>query len=98
MKAVLVAAALVVAVPLSVAAQQNSKPSDKSKTQAKGKKSPAVKPANNANCPVGGAPVGSMQEGSHIVYKGYKVGLCCDGCKNKFNSDPDAYLNKALGR
>lgn len=68
-------------------------------TSVSGDKTPkGVKAAGNANCPVSGAPVGSMQAGSHIVYKGYKVGLCCDGCKGRFNSNPDSYLNAALGR
>lgn len=76
----------------------SKKDAAKSKAKKSGAQATAVKPANNANCPVGGAPVGSMQPGSHIIYKGYNVGLCCDGCKAKFNSNPEAYLAKALGR
>lgn len=56
----------------------------------------AVKPVNNANCPVSGHPVGSMQPGSHIVYKGYHIGLCCDSCKGRFNQNADAYLQAML--
>lgn len=56
----------------------------------------AVRPVNNPNCPVSGHPVGSMQPGSHIVYKGYHIGLCCDSCKGRFNQNADAYLQAML--
>lgn len=83
-----------------VSGKQSSTETADSSTKKKGstKKKAAVKNAGNANCPVGGSPVGSMQAGSHIVYKGYKVGLCCDGCKGRFMQDPDTYLRKALGK
>lgn len=55
-----------------------------------------VKPINNPNCPVSGHPVGSMQKGSNVVYKGYQVGLCCDGCIGRFNQNADAYLQALL--
>lgn len=55
-----------------------------------------VTPVNNANCPVSGQPVGSMQKGSNVVYKGYQVGLCCDGCIERFNQNADAYLQELL--
>jgi len=50
---------------------------------------------NNTNCPVSKMPVGSMEPGAAIVYKGVKIGLCCSGCKETFQKDPDAYLEKA---
>lgn len=50
---------------------------------------------NNTNCPVSKMPVGSMEPGAAIVYKGVKIGLCCSGCKDTFQKDPDAYLEKA---
>lgn len=60
------------------------------------KKKPAVKNVGNTTCPVSGHPVGSMQAGSSVTYKNYRVGLCCDSCKQRFLSDPDTYLQKAL--
>ncbi len=72
-----------------------AKPADKSTTATAGAASADAKEVNNKNCPVSGAAVGSMQAGSHIVYKGHKIGLCCDGCIGKFNADPDKYLQVA---
>lgn len=66
--------------------------STKPKSEAK---APAIKNVKNVNCPIGGGAVGSMQEGSHVIYKGYRVGLCCDGCSKAFNEDPDKYLKIA---
>lgn len=53
---------------------------------------------NNADCPISGKATGSMEKGANVVYKGYKVGLCCTGCTEKFNADPDAYLSKLLSQ
>jgi len=55
-----------------------------------------IKLANNANCPISGDPVGSMQAGASVTYGGYKVGLCCMGCEKSFLKDADANLKKAL--
>jgi len=55
-----------------------------------------IKLANNANCPISGSPVGSMQAGAHVDYNGYRVGLCCMGCEKKFLKDADAILKKVL--
>ena len=54
-----------------------------------------VKLVGNKNCPVSNMPVGSMEPGAAIVYKGQKIGLCCSGCKVTFNKDPETYLKKA---
>jgi hypothetical protein len=54
-----------------------------------------VKPVNNEICPISGQKVGSMEPGANIVYDGYKVGLCCSGCKEKFMKDPATNLKKA---
>jgi len=109
MKQMLLAVALAVAIP-TVSFAQDTKSDDKTTTKTrttakkkdegkkKEKSAGAVKDAGNANCPISGAPVGSMQAGSHVVYNGYKVGLCCDGCQGRFNQDPEANLKKALGR
>ena len=55
-----------------------------------------VKLVGNRNCPVSNMPVGSMEPGAAIVYKGQKIGLCCNGCKTTFDKDPETYLKKAL--
>lgn len=63
-----------------------------------GKQSAAWQDAGNANCPISGKPVGSMQAGASVTHAGYKVGLCCMGCEGAFNEDPDANLKKALAK
>lgn len=71
------------------------KTSAKDKATTATKKKEAVKELGNTLCPISKHPVGSMQKGSGLTYKGYKVGLCCDGCSKKFNSDPEAYFKIA---
>lgn len=68
------------------------------KKVVEGKQSAAVLDAGNANCPISGKPVGSMQAGASVTHAGYKVGLCCMGCEGAFNKDPDANLKKALAK
>ncbi len=80
---------------VSESATTSTRAAGKKAAKKNGKKA-ALKAAGNANCPVSGHPVGSMQPGSHVVYKGYKVGLCCDSCKERFMGDADANLQKAL--
>lgn len=55
-----------------------------------------IKEAGNTICPITGSKVGSMEKGAHVDYKGYRVGLCCNGCKEKFLAAPDENLKKAL--
>lgn len=44
--------------------------------------------------PVCGVPV-DMNNPKHVVdYKGEKVYFCCDGCKVKFDAEPDKYMKK----
>jgi YHS domain-containing protein len=57
-----------------------------------------MKEAGNKICPITGSKVGSMEEGAHVEYKGYRVGLCCNGCKEKFLTAPEENLKKALER
>lgn len=54
-----------------------------------------VKVLGNTKCPVSGMGVGSMEPGAALVYKGTKVGLCCNGCTPMFMKDPEAGLKKA---
>jgi xanthine dehydrogenase accessory factor len=46
--------------------------------------------------PVCGIPI-DMNNPKHIVdYKGEKVYFCCDGCKIKFDAEPEKYMRKAF--
>ncbi|KAA9036519.1 YHS domain-containing protein [Ginsengibacter hankyongi] len=46
--------------------------------------------------PVCGVPV-DINNPKHIIeYHGEKVYFCCDGCKVKFEQDPEKYMNKAI--
>jgi hypothetical protein len=56
----------------------------------------AVKNANNPMCPVSGKAVGSMVAGAHADHKGYRVGLCCPACSEKFMAQADRNLNAVL--
>ena len=56
----------------------------------------AIKMAKNEICPISGSKSGSMEKDAHVDYGGYRVGLCCSGCVEKFMKDPDANLKKAL--
>jgi len=55
-----------------------------------------IKQAGNTVCPITGSKVGSMEKGAHVDYQGYRVGLCCNACKEKFLAAPDENLKKAL--
>jgi len=45
-------------------------------------------------CPVGGGPLGSMGMPYKVTVKGRDVYLCCKGCKESIEKDPDMYLAK----
>lgn len=45
-------------------------------------------------CPVGGGALGSMGMPYKVTVKGRDVFLCCKGCKDSIESDPDKYLAK----
>jgi YHS domain-containing protein len=45
--------------------------------------------AINDTCPVTGRPVAP---GKVASYKGKSIGLCCSGCKSKFEKNPDKYI------
>lgn len=64
--------------------------------QASGAGAGEIKEAGNTICPITGSKVGSMEKGAHVDYKGYRVGLCCNGCKEKFLAAPEENLKKAL--
>jgi xanthine dehydrogenase accessory factor len=55
----------------------------------------AAKPSYYIN-PVCGVPV-DRNSPKHIVdYKGEKIYFCCDGCKVKFDAEPEKYMMKNL--
>lgn len=94
--AALIIGGVAVTAPLQGLAE-STKPASPAESKPKAKpKKPSVKAVNNAHCPVTGSAIGSMGEGTSATYKGYKVSLCCNGCANKFNANPDAYLQAAL--
>lgn len=45
-------------------------------------------------CPVMGNPI---DKNIFVNYKGNKVYFCCKGCIEKFQSEPDKYMNKLKG-
>ena len=90
--------ALAIALAAPAFAQEQKAPAEAQKSaevKAQPAKSDAPKEVGNKRCPISGAPVGSMQKGSHVDYNGYRVGLCCDGCKKAFMAKADESLKKA---
>ncbi len=57
---------------------------------------PPIKNARNSVCPISGNAVGSMVAGAHVDYGGYRVGLCCPSCTEKFMSHADENLKAAV--
>jgi hypothetical protein len=45
-------------------------------------------------CPVSGNPLGSMGKPVEVTVKGRRVFLCCDGCREEIEKEPDKYLAK----
>jgi YHS domain-containing protein len=45
-------------------------------------------------CPVSGEVLGSMGKPFKVTVKGQTFFLCCDGCQEDLNKDPDKYLAK----
>lgn len=45
-------------------------------------------------CPVTGEKIGGMGKPVVSEYKGREVRFCCEGCKPKFEAEPDKYLKK----
>ena len=44
-------------------------------------------------CPVSGEGLTSMGGPFVLDHKGAKVKLCCEGCKEDFNADPEKYCS-----
>ncbi len=45
-------------------------------------------------CPVTGEPLGSMGKPQKITVIGKEVFICCAGCEEKLNEEPEKYLAK----
>jgi Cu(I)/Ag(I) efflux system membrane fusion protein len=45
-------------------------------------------------CPVSGELLGSMGKPFKVTVKGRTFFLCCDGCQEELNKDPDKFLAK----
>ncbi|MCY2995825.1 MAG: hypothetical protein NTY19_49450 [Planctomycetota bacterium] len=45
-------------------------------------------------CPVTDKPLGTMGKPYKVQVKGQTVFLCCDGCEEELQKDPDKYLTK----
>jgi len=43
-------------------------------------------------CPVTGHLLGSMGAPCQVTHKGQSAFLCCKGCEEQFNADPEKYL------
>ncbi len=72
---------------------RNNLPASFAFTQFDDTRTEAGKPKFYIN-PVCGVPV-DISNPKHIIeYKNEKVYFCCDGCKVKFEQDPEKYMNK----
>jgi YHS domain-containing protein len=45
-------------------------------------------------CIVAGSKLGSMGDPFVMIHEGQEVKFCCEGCKPKFEADPEKYLTK----
>jgi len=52
---------------------------------------PAAGPAINKICPVDDKPV---DRDVFVIYKGQKIGFCCEDCVKDFKEDPERYIAK----
>ena len=50
------------------------------------------------SCPVSGEGVESMGGAFVVEHKGQKVKLCCEGCNEDFEKDPQKYLDILAGK
>lgn len=56
-----------------------------------------IKTESQSVCPIMGGVVDKKTaeaEGLVREYKGRKYYFCCDGCPEKFDVDPESYINK----
>ena len=60
-------------------------------TQPADAKALAKQPAVNKFCAVEGGDK-AVDQDSFVMYKGMKIGFCCEDCKKDFNEDPEKYV------
>ncbi|HET9126795.1 MAG TPA: YHS domain-containing protein [Propionibacteriaceae bacterium] len=48
----------------------------------------------NQQCPVCGNPVDSQQSPT-ATYNGETYRFCCEGCRDRFQADPESYVGQA---
>lgn len=53
--------------------------------------------ASQGLCPVSGEGLASMGGPFLVEHKGQKVKLCCEGCKEDFEADPEKFLKIVAG-
>ncbi len=58
---------------------------------AKPAENASIVDVNNQVCPVMGGPVSGKD---FVVYEGKRYGLCCPGCAEEFNKNPEKYIVK----
>jgi xanthine dehydrogenase accessory factor len=76
---------------------QNNRPADEHNfiQQIDNAKTVSPKPSYYIN-PVCGIPIDKNSPKHIIEYQGEKVYFCCDGCKIKFEAEPDKYMTKPV--
>lgn len=56
------------------------------------------KPYPLDTCIISGDKLGSMGKPYSFVKNGQQVKLCCDGCREDFDKDPDKYLKEIAAK
>jgi xanthine dehydrogenase accessory factor len=76
---------------------QNNRPADEHNfiQHPDDAKTESLKPSYYIN-PVCGIPIDKNSPKHILEYKGEKVYFCCDGCKVKFEAEPDKYMTKPV--
>src|SRR5712691_4865881 len=92
MKSTLFAAVVALLLGAAVAIAAEKPKGDKPAT-----KPASTQPAINKFCAVEGGDH-AVDKDVFVMYKGKKVGFCCEDCIKEFNSDPDAYMEKLKAR
>lgn len=54
-------------------------------------KGDASKPAINKFCAVEGGDK-AVDQDAWVIYKGMKIGFCCEDCKKEFKEDPEKFV------
>ena len=82
--------AILLGAAVTIAAEKSA--GDKSAT-----KPATTQPAINKFCAVEGGDH-AVDKDVFVMYKGQKIGFCCEDCIKEFNADPDTYMKKLKER